>query len=42
LDAELVSIAGYYLTKEDMQRFAKDTGVKQIYLENEQIHITAL
>ncbi len=39
LDAELISIAGYYLTKEDLQRFAKQDGMKQIFLENEQIRI---
>ena len=38
-DAELVSIAGYYLTKEDMQNAPAGDGMKQIYLENEQVRI---
>lgn len=42
LDAELVSIAGYYLTKEDMQNLPADEGMKQIYLENEQVRIETL
>lgn len=39
LDAELVSIAGYYLTKEDMLALPKHDGMIQIYLENEQVKI---
>lgn len=42
LDAELVSIAGYYLTKEDMQNSPLGDGMKQIYLENEQVRIEIL
>lgn len=42
LDAELVSIAGYYLTKEDLQRGPKCDGIIQIFLENEQIRIEPL
>ncbi len=42
LDAELVSIAGYYLTKEDMLNSPLGDGMKQIYLENEQIRIEVL
>lgn len=42
LDAELVSIAGYYLTKEDMLNSPKGSGTKHIYLENEQIRIDIL
>lgn len=42
LDAELVSIAGYYLTKEDMQNSSLGDGMKQIYLENEQVRIEIL
>lgn len=39
LEAELVSIAGYYLTKEDMQALPLQEGMLQIYLENEQVKI---
>lgn len=39
LAAELISIAGYYLTKEDIQPFPDSHGMIQIYLENEQIRI---
>lgn len=42
LEAELVSIAGYYLTKEEMQAFPKYDGVIQIYLEGEQVRIEAV
>lgn len=42
LDAELVSIAGYYLTKEDMLHTPLGDGMKQIYLENEQVRIDVL
>lgn len=38
LEAELVSIAGYYLTKDEMQDIPKQ-GFIQIYLENEKIKI---
>lgn len=40
LDAELVSIAGYYLTKDDMLALPKQNGMIQIYLENEQVKIS--
>jgi septum site-determining protein MinC len=40
--AELISIAGYYLTKEEIQCSVAEDGVKQIYLENEQLHIEAV
>jgi septum site-determining protein MinC len=39
LEAELVSIAGYYLTKEDIQTLPTHDGMIQIYLENEQVRI---
>ncbi len=39
LEAELVSIAGYYLTKDDCQKQALSPGMKQIYLENEHVRI---
>lgn len=39
LEAELVSIAGYYLTQEDMQALPAYDGMIQIYLENEQVKI---
>lgn len=42
LDAELVSIAGYYLTKEDMLNSPIGDGMKQIYLKNEQVCIEIL
>lgn len=42
LDAELVSIAGYYLTKEDIQALSLPEGMMQIYLDNEQIRIEAI
>jgi len=42
LDAELVSIAGYYLTKEDMLKSPLDEGMKQIFLDNEQVRIEVL
>ena len=42
LEAELVSIAGYYLTKEDMQDLPKHEGTIQIYLDNEKIKIEAM
>lgn len=42
LEAELVSIAGYYLTKEDMQTLPAHDGMIQIYLENEQVKIEAV
>lgn len=42
LEAELVSIAGYYLTKEDMQMFTAKDGMVQIFLENEKVRIEAI
>lgn len=42
LEAELVSIAGYYLTKEDMQALPKHEGMIQIYLEEEHVKIKAI
>jgi septum site-determining protein MinC len=42
LEAELVSIAGYYLTREDMQTLPENHGMIQIYLDNEQVRIEAL
>lgn len=42
LEAELVSIAGYYLTREDMQTLPAHEGMIQIYLENEQVRIEAV
>lgn len=42
LDAELVSIAGYYLTKEDIQSKVTMDGMIQVYLENSQIRIDAI
>lgn len=42
LEAELVSIAGYYLTKEDIQALPTHEGMIQIYLENEQVRIESI
>lgn len=42
LDAELVSIAGYYLTKEDMQIFTAKDEMVQIFLDNEKVRIEAI
>ena len=42
LDAELVSIAGYYLTKEDMHTLSKRDEMVQIYLDNAQVRIEAM
>lgn len=42
LEAELISIAGYYLTKEDMQPLPESHGMIQIYLQNEQVRIESL
>lgn len=42
LEAELVSIAGYYLTKEDMQLLPAHDGMIQVYLDNEQVKISAM
>ncbi len=39
LEAELVSIAGYYLTKEDMQIMPEKDGMIQIVLSGEQVKI---
>lgn len=39
LEAELVSIAGYYLTKEDMQIMPENNGMIQIFLVDEQVRI---
>ena len=42
LSAELISIAGYYLTKEDMQELPESHGMIQIYLEQEQVRIETI
>lgn len=42
LEAELVSIAGYYLTKEDMQTLPETYGMIQISLDNQQVRIEAI
>lgn len=39
LEAELVSIAGFYLTKEDLLALPTHEGTIQIYLENEQVKV---
>lgn len=39
LEAELVSIAGYYLTKEEMSLISVSDNLIQIYLENEKLEI---
>lgn len=42
LEAELISIAGYYLTKEDIQTLPGSHGMIQIYLDNEQVRIETI
>jgi septum site-determining protein MinC len=42
LEAELVSIAGYYLTKEDIQKLPKYDGMIQIYLHNDEVKIESV
>lgn len=42
LEAELVSIAGFYLTKEDMQLLPEKQEMIQIYLEAEQVRIKGI
>lgn len=42
LEAELVSIAGFYLTKDDMQTLPAHNGMIQIYLDGEQVRIEAV
>jgi septum site-determining protein MinC len=42
LEAELVSIAGHYLTKEDIQALSLPEGMMQIYLNHDQIQIEAI
>jgi septum site-determining protein MinC len=42
LEAELVAIAGYYLTKEDIQNAPTQAAMVQIYLDHEQVKIDAL
>lgn len=42
LEAELISIAGYYLTKEDIQALPESNGMLQIYLDQEQIRIEGI
>jgi septum site-determining protein MinC len=42
MEAELISIAGYYLTKEDMQQLPESHGMIQVYLENGQVRIETI
>ncbi len=42
LDAELISIAGYYLTKEDLQSFNGESDMMQVFLENDEVCIKAI
>jgi septum site-determining protein MinC len=42
LEAELVSIAGFYLTKEDIQLLPEKQERMQIYLEDEQVRIKGM
>lgn len=42
LEAELVSVAGFYLTKEDMQLLPDKQEMIQIFLEQEQVKIQTL
>lgn len=42
LEAELISIAGYYLTKEDMQPMPESHGMIQVYLDNDEVRIETI
>ncbi len=42
LKAELISIAGFYLTKEDMQLHQESHGMMQVYLDNQQVRIETI
>lgn len=42
LEAELISVAGRYLVSENIQQFKKSQHPMQIYLENDQLKITAV
>lgn len=42
LEAELVAIAGYYLTHEEIKSMSLQAGMVQIYLEDEQIKIETI
>jgi len=42
LEAELISIAGYYLTKEDMQPMPESHGMIQVYLDDKQLRIETI
>lgn len=42
LEAELVSIAGYYLTRDDMQSFSSQNEMVQVFLENAQIRMSTI
>lgn len=42
LKAELISIAGYYLTKEDMQLLPESHGMMQVYLDKEKVRIETI
>ena len=42
LEAELISIAGHYLTKEDIQALSIPEGMMKIYLNHDQIQIEAI
>ncbi len=42
LEAELIAIAGFYLTREDMQSLPESRGMIQIYLDNDQVRIETI
>lgn len=42
LDAELLAIAGYYLTKEELQAHTTDAPMLQIYLEQDTLRINGI
>lgn len=42
LEAELISIAGYYLTQEELQKIHTNDEMIQIYLDGEQLKIDAI
>ncbi|HSW93117.1 MAG TPA: septum site-determining protein MinC [Gammaproteobacteria bacterium] len=42
LEAELISIAGFYLTKEDMQPMPESHGMIQVYLDHDEVRIETI
>jgi len=42
IEAELLSIAGHYLTRDDIQTFSHPTNMIQVYLEDTQLHMSVI